>query len=180
MLRCQINCRMGFSPEPTPLFIATKVALTKNSAHWRVVPLHDRKFLLTRGSPSRKEKFSAHKKVRHPEQNQNKSFFLTGGRGSCRTVISAGRQIGGLTVGSVGALSPTAVKLQNNRRPQGATLQKFSAISNCRRLYKWRRYHQFTGRVTRVVGRGQATWQVGNLAGRDVGRKFRLTRMFAL
>ena len=36
-----------------------------------------------------------------------------------------------MTVSSVGALSPTVVKLQNNRRPQGATLQKFSAISNC-------------------------------------------------
>ncbi len=46
---------------------------------------------------------------------------------------SANRQVGrsaGREIGSVGVLSPTVVKLQNNRRPQGATLQKFSAISN--------------------------------------------------
>ena len=73
---------------------------------------------------------SAHKDVRPPER---KFFRLTGGRGSCRAVISASREVGksaggkfgGLTVGSVGALSPTVVKLQNSRRPQGATLQKF-------------------------------------------------------
>ncbi len=87
----------------------------------------------------------AHKGRRYKNFGNFKLLF-TGGRGSCRAVISAGRQFGksasrqvgksaggqfgGLTVGSVGALSPTVVKLQNNRHPQGATLQKFSAISN--------------------------------------------------
>ncbi len=76
-------------------------------------------------------KISAHQ--RFALQNGKNFFRLTGGRGSCRAVISADRQIGrsadgqfgGLTVGIVGALSPTVVKLQNCRRPQGATLQKF-------------------------------------------------------
>ena len=38
-----------------------------------------------------------------------------------------------LFISSVGGLSPTAFKFQNDRRLQGATLQKFLAVSNCHR-----------------------------------------------
>ncbi len=80
----------------------------------------------------------------------------------------AGGKFGGLTVGSVGALSPTVVKLQNNRRPQGATLPSIHGTGD--------------------AGRGTGS---GKLVGRQVDRsanrwvvmlaeKSRLTRMFAL
>ncbi len=90
--------------------------------------------------------------VRHPKR---KFFRLIGGSCSCMAENfsvnwrarllpsrdfgkSAGRQIGrwadgqsaGRKIGSVWAMSLTVIKLQNSRRPQGATLQKFSAISN--------------------------------------------------
>ncbi len=51
-----------------------------------------RKFRLTRGLPSRTEKIF---RLTRMFALQNESFFLlTGGRGSCRAVISASRQIG--------------------------------------------------------------------------------------
>ncbi len=55
----------------------------------------------------------------------------------------AGWQIGELAnrkIGSVGALSPTVVKLQNNRHLQVATLQQFWRFQTTV-AYKWRRYY---------------------------------------
>ncbi len=91
------------------MFVATKATPAENSSHWRVVLLHDRNLPYWRArllpsrnfgksairqigrSVCRQKNFSAHKDVRPPER---KFFPLTGGRGSCRAVISAGRQVG--------------------------------------------------------------------------------------
>ena len=65
------------------------------SAHWRARPLPSRNFGKSAnrhvGKSGCRQKIFGSPEVRPPEQ---RSFRFTGGRGSCRAVISAGRQVG--------------------------------------------------------------------------------------
>ena len=63
-------------------------------------------------------------------------------------------------IGSVGALSPTVVKLQNSRRPQGATLQKFWQFQTVV-AHKGRRYKNFRQFQTSVTCKGRRYIQFG-------------------
>ncbi len=86
----------GFSPELLSLlFVALKSLLQKIRLTGILCSCTTENFGSQGCSPSRKENFSAHQRfalqVRPPER---KFFPLTGGRGSCRAVISASRQVG--------------------------------------------------------------------------------------
>ena len=59
-------------------------------------------------------------------------------------------------IGSVGALSPTVVKLQNSRRLQGATLQEFRRFQTSVAC-KGRRYKNFGNFKLPPPTRGDAT-----------------------
>ncbi len=107
--------------------------------------LHDRKFRLTRGSPSRAEVFSAHWRARLlPSRDFGRSADRQFGK-------SAGGKFGGLTVGSVGACPRRSLNFKTTV------------------AHKGRRYKNFGNFKPPSPTRFR---QVGKLAGQDVGRKF--------
>ena len=162
----------------------------KFSAHKNVRPPERKKFSrLTRGSPSETKVFF---------------FLLTGGRGSCRAAISASRQIG-KSVGRDVSRKISAHQrfaLQNESfsahwrarllpsRNFGKSAGRQIGRSGCRqkisahlevRPPERKFFCSLEGEAlpSRDFSRS-ASRQIGKSAGRDAGRKFRLTWKFAL